>query len=70
MEGDDPKTKDCIGESSGTAIDHNSPYYIHPSDSPKQLHMNVLMDINYIDWSQEIDYFLFVKKIEFVDDTI
>ena len=40
------------GGSSGGVSDHNSPYYIHPSDYPRQMHVNdVLTDANYIDWS-------------------
>lgn len=69
MSGEEPlKT----GESPGVLIDHNSPYYLHPSDFPKQLHVNdVLTDNNYADWSQEMENFLFAKnKFEFVDGTI
>lgn len=52
--------------------DHNSPYYLHPSDYPRQLHVNdVLSDKNYADWVQEMENFLFAKnKIGFVDGTI
>lgn len=72
MAGDQPKTGSGTGENSGTAIDHNSPYYLHPSDFPKQLHVNdVLTDINYPNWSQEMENFLLAKnKIEFIDGTI
>nr|GEV90989.1 putative ribonuclease H-like domain-containing protein [Tanacetum cinerariifolium] len=68
MPGD--KTKD--GEGSSGGITYDSPYYLHPSDYPKQLHVNkVLTDNNFVDWSQEMTNFLFAKnKIEFVDGTI
>lgn len=67
--GDKDKT---AGEGSGGGIDHNSPYYLHPSDVPKQLHVNeVLSDSNFSDWSQEMENFLFAKnKIDFVDGTL
>lgn len=50
----------------------NSPYYVHASNYPKQLHVNDLLnDNNYTDWSQEILNFLFAKnKVGFVDGTI
>lgn len=52
MVGDDPKNKDNTWESYDTAINHNYPYCINPSDSTKQLHVNdVLTDINYVDLS-------------------
>ncbi|XP_076961087.1 uncharacterized protein LOC143637636 [Bidens hawaiensis] len=53
-------------------IDHDSPYYIHPSDYPRQMHVNeALTDGNYVDWSQEMTNFLFAKnKIGFIDGTI
>ncbi|GJY08604.1 putative reverse transcriptase, RNA-dependent DNA polymerase, LTR copia-type gag-polypeptide [Tanacetum coccineum] len=57
----------------GGCITHDSPpYYLHPSDYPKQLHVNkVLTDNNYANWSQEMTNFLFAKiKMEFVDGTI
>ncbi|XP_076960152.1 uncharacterized protein LOC143636450 [Bidens hawaiensis] len=52
--------------------DHTSPYYIHASDYPRQLHINdVLTDLNYNDWSQEILNFLFAKnKVGFIDGSI
>ncbi|KAI3808616.1 hypothetical protein L1987_24571 [Smallanthus sonchifolius] len=58
--------------SSGNAIDSSLPYYLHPSDFPKQLHVNeVLTDGNYVDWAQEMSNFLFAKnKIDFIDGTI
>ncbi|XP_023757004.1 uncharacterized protein LOC111905550 [Lactuca sativa] len=67
-----PKDDLSSGENSGTGIDHSSPFYIHPSDFPKQLHVNeVLTDNNYVDWSQEMEKFLFPKnKFEFIDGTI
>lgn len=62
-------------ETSGTSlpsVDPNSAYYIHPSDYPRQLHVNeMLNDSNYGDWSQEMKNFLFAKnKIGFIDGTI
>ena len=55
-------TKDD-GGGGGDILDHNSPYYIHASDYPRQMHVNdVLTDANYIDWSQEMQNFLFAKK--------
>ncbi|XP_076918244.1 uncharacterized protein LOC143578606 [Bidens hawaiensis] len=52
-------------------IDHDSPYYIHPSNYPRQMHVNeALTDGNYVDWSQEMTNFLFAKnKIGFIDGT-
>ncbi|GJU66909.1 putative RNA-directed DNA polymerase [Tanacetum coccineum] len=54
------------------AIDVNSPYYIHPFDLPKQMHVNeALTDGNYSDWAKEMANFLFAKnKMGFVDETI
>ncbi|GJV39047.1 putative RNA-directed DNA polymerase [Tanacetum coccineum] len=54
------------------AVGSHTTHLIHPSDYPKQLHVNeVLTDNNFADWSQEITNFLFAKnKIEFVDWTI
>nr|KAJ0199784.1 hypothetical protein LSAT_V11C600306340 [Lactuca sativa] len=59
-------------EVSGTTVDHISPYYLHPSDFPKQLLVNkVITDTNYVDWSQETEHFHFAKnKCEFIDRTI
>nr|GEV07975.1 hypothetical protein [Tanacetum cinerariifolium] len=70
MAGDDNQNKNEKGSSGG--ITYDSPYYLHPSDYPKQLHVNeVLTDNNFADWSQEMTNFLFAKnKIEFVDGTI
>ncbi|KAL6572979.1 hypothetical protein OROHE_002455 [Orobanche hederae] len=52
--------------------DVNSPLYIHPSDYPKQLHVNeTLTDNNYADWSMEMMNFLFAKnKVGFIDGSI
>ncbi|XP_076960151.1 uncharacterized protein LOC143636448 [Bidens hawaiensis] len=52
--------------------DHTSPYYIHASDYPRQLHINdVLTDLNYNDWYQENLNFLFAKnKVGFIDGSI
>lgn len=72
MAGEEDPKKSKTGETSGGTIDHSSPYYLHPSDYPKQLHVNdILTDNNYSDWSQEMENFLFAKnKFEFVDGTI
>ncbi|KAI3759425.1 hypothetical protein L6452_07232 [Arctium lappa] len=53
-------------------VDTNSPYYLHASDYPRQMHVNdVLTDGNYGDWAQEMKNFLFAKnKMGFVDGTI
>lgn len=60
-----------VGEGSGGGIDHTSSYYLHPSDIPKQLHVNeVLLDSNFNNWIQEMENFLFAKKIDFVDGTL
>lgn len=71
MTGGEPKDKTKIREGS-TGINHDSPYYLHLYDVPKQLHVNdVLTDNNYTDWSQEMENFFFTKnKFEFVDGTI
>ncbi|KAJ0810676.1 putative RNA-directed DNA polymerase [Helianthus annuus] len=55
-----------------THPDHNSPYYLHPSDYPRQMHVNdALTYNNYLDWVQEMENFLFAKnKIGFIDGTI
>ena len=72
MAGEDGQNKNKTGEGSSGGISYDSPYYLHPSDYPKQLHVNeILTDSNFADWSQEITNFLFAKnKIEFVDGTI
>ncbi|PWA64814.1 gag-polypeptide of LTR copia-type [Artemisia annua] len=72
MAGEDGQNKNKTREDSSGGISYDSPYYLHPSDYPKQLHVNeILTDINFADWSQEITNFLFPKnKIEFVDGTI
>lgn len=45
------ENKDDAG-SNGGASDHNSYYYLHASDYPRQMHVNdVLTDANYLDWS-------------------
>ncbi|KAJ0490449.1 putative RNA-directed DNA polymerase [Helianthus annuus] len=68
MAGDEGKTE----KKNEGVSDHDSPYYLHPSEYPRQMHVNdVLTDGNYTDWSQEIQNFLFAKnKIGFVDGTI
>ncbi|GKA32285.1 putative RNA-directed DNA polymerase [Tanacetum coccineum] len=52
--------------------DINSPFYIHASEHPKQMHINgTLIDNNYTDWSQEMLNFLFAKnKVGFIDGTL
>ncbi|XP_076949365.1 uncharacterized protein LOC143621986 [Bidens hawaiensis] len=64
---EDKERKDDEG-----AVSPDSPYYLHPSDYPRQMHVNdVLTDDNYIDWLQEMQNFLFAKnKIGFVDGSI
>ncbi|KAI3507425.1 hypothetical protein L1887_22411 [Cichorium endivia] len=70
MAGDKPEK--AGGSGKNDAIDANSPYYIHPSDLPKQMHVNeTLTDGNYSDWAKEMANFLFAKnKMGFVDGTI
>ncbi|KAM0006274.1 putative retrotransposon Copia-like protein [Helianthus debilis subsp. tardiflorus] len=60
------------GSKDADQINPNSPYYLHPSDYPKQLHVNdSLTDSNFSDWIQEMTNFLFAKnKIGFVDGTL
>ncbi|XP_076959076.1 uncharacterized protein LOC143635056 [Bidens hawaiensis] len=60
------------GSQNEAAPDVNSPLYIHPSDYPKQMHVNeTLIVSNYIDWSQEMLNFLFAKnKVTFIDGSI
>nr|GEU89861.1 putative Gag-polypeptide of LTR copia-type [Tanacetum cinerariifolium] len=61
------------GDKGGSSmIDFSSPYYLHPSDSPKQPSINeVLTDGNYNDWAREMTNFLFAKnKTDFVDGTL
>nr|GEU49499.1 hypothetical protein [Tanacetum cinerariifolium] len=55
-----------------SVIDFSSPYYLHPSDSPKQPSVNVVLtDGNYNDWAREMTNFLFAKnKTDFVDGTL
>ncbi|XP_076947744.1 uncharacterized protein LOC143619781 [Bidens hawaiensis] len=57
--------------SEGTS-DHRSPYYLHPSDYPRQMHVNdTLTNNNYLDWVQEKENLLFAKnKIGLVDGTL
>lgn len=56
----------------GVTSDHDSPYYIHPSDYPRQMHVSeALTDGNYVDWSQEmINFLLSENKMGFIDGTI
>ncbi|KAI3739255.1 hypothetical protein L2E82_29654 [Cichorium intybus] len=59
-------------KNTGGQINHDSPYYLHPSDYPRQVHVNdLLTDSNYIDRSQEVINFLLAKNmIGFVDGTV
>nr|GEY09097.1 hypothetical protein [Tanacetum cinerariifolium] len=59
-------------QNEGEMIDHNSPFYLHASDYPKQMHVNdVLTDKNYSDWEQEMMNFMFAKnKNGFIDGSI
>ncbi|KAM0043166.1 putative retrotransposon gag domain, retrotransposon Copia-like protein [Helianthus debilis subsp. tardiflorus] len=70
MAGEETKQAGVNGKND--AIDVNSPYYIHPSDLPKQMHVNEpLTDGNYSDWAKEMANFLFAKnKMGFVDGSI
>ncbi|XP_024974841.1 uncharacterized protein LOC112512947 [Cynara cardunculus var. scolymus] len=53
-------------------VDYNSPYYLHPSDYPRQMQVNdALSDKNYADWVLEMENLLFAKnKIGFIDGSI
>ncbi|KAJ0581371.1 putative retrotransposon Copia-like protein [Helianthus annuus] len=70
MAGDDANKE--TQKSDTNSPDHNSPFYLHPSDYPRQMHVNdALTDHNYLDWVQEMENFLFAKnKIGFIDGTI
>ena len=59
-------------QNEGEMIDHNSPFYLHASDYPKQMHVNdVLTDKNYGDWEQEMMNFMSAKnKTGFIDGSI
>ncbi|XP_021995385.1 uncharacterized protein LOC110892537 [Helianthus annuus] len=61
-----------LAKTDATHSDHNSPYYLHPSDYLRQMHVNdALTDNNYLDWVQEIENLLFAKnKIGFIDGTL
>lgn len=52
--------------------DPDSPYYIHPTDYPRQMHVNdTLKDNNYADWSREMSDFLIAKnRAGFIDGTL
>ncbi|XP_076896895.1 uncharacterized protein LOC143550039 [Bidens hawaiensis] len=67
---DDSTTAKTQNQTQNT--DHSSPYYLHPSDYPRQMQVNEpLNDNNYLDWSQEMENFLFAKnKISFVDGSL
>ncbi|XP_021974679.1 uncharacterized protein LOC110869765 [Helianthus annuus] len=64
--------KNEINTKTEGVLDASSPLYIHPSDYPKQLHVNDnLTDSSYVDWSQEILNFLFAKnKVGLIDGTL
>lgn len=57
------------GESSFSATNIMSPYFLSPSDNPAQLHVpELLRDDNYADWANEMTNSLFAKnKIGFVN---
>src|SRR4051812_41112369 len=56
----------------GETIDVHSPLYVHPSEYPKQVQVNdMLNDNNYNEWKQEMVNFLLAKnKMGLVDGTI
>ncbi|XP_023755203.1 uncharacterized protein LOC111903683 [Lactuca sativa] len=73
--GTNDKEKDkaeSSGRDGGNPIDSNSAFYLHASDSLRQMQVNeVLTDRNYGDWSQEMANFLFAKnKMGFVNISI
>lgn len=49
-----------------------SPYYVHPTNYPHQMHVNdSLNDNNYADWSREMrDFIVIINKVGFIDGTI
>ncbi|XP_076883234.1 uncharacterized protein LOC143531937 [Bidens hawaiensis] len=60
---------------SGSGLNNDvtsSPLYMHPSDYPKQMHVNdALTDKNHSDWSQEMLNFIFAKnKVGFINGAI
>ncbi|XP_024986555.1 uncharacterized protein LOC112521796 [Cynara cardunculus var. scolymus] len=59
-------------DNGGNVVDYNSPYYLHPSNYPRQMQVNdALSDKNYADWVQEMENFLFAKnKIGFINGSI
>ena len=72
MAGEDDNGSGSSNKTDNETSDHGSPYYLHPSDYPRQMHVNeTLNDNNYLDWVQEMENFLFAKnKIGFVDGTL
>ncbi|XP_076955832.1 uncharacterized protein LOC143630804 [Bidens hawaiensis] len=72
MAGDEESVAASKYQKQDQSIDHGSPYYLHPSDYPKQIQVNDLLnDNNYLDWFQEMENFLFAKnKIGFVDGSM
>lgn len=69
MTGEKPEGSD---KKDNEVIEVNSPLYIHPSDYPKQIQVNDLLnDNNYNEWKQEMANFLLAKnKMGLVDGTI
>ncbi|XP_023766602.1 uncharacterized protein LOC111915155 [Lactuca sativa] len=60
------------GTNTNPSSDPNSPFYIHPTDYPRQVPVNEnLGDNNYADRSREIKDFLLAKnRAGFIDGTI
>lgn len=52
--------------------DTQSPFYLHPSDCPGQLHVTEqLHDGNYAEWADEISNFLLAKnKVGIIDGSV
>lgn len=69
MAGDIPEGS---GKKSDEGIDTTSSFYIHPSDYPKQVQVNDLLnDNNYNEWKQEMTNFLLAKnKMGLIDGTV
>lgn len=64
-------TDDAEGSAKNPSFDPDSPYYIHLTDYPHQMHVNDSLNDNYPDWSREMSEFLIPKnRVDFIDGTI
>ncbi|XP_076886041.1 uncharacterized protein LOC143535762 [Bidens hawaiensis] len=56
MAGDEESVAASKNQKQDQSIDHGSPYYLHPSDYPRQMQVNDLWNgNNCLDWFQEIE---------------